>query len=72
MTIEKKMELLADALDLEVGEFTAETELETLDMDSVTILSIIAMLDESFDKQVKGSAIKELKTVQDILDIMEE
>lgn len=72
MTTEKKMELLAETLDMEPDEFTADTELDSLDMDSVTVLSIIAMLDESFDKQVKGSEIKKLKTIQNILDLMEE
>ncbi len=71
MTNEKKMELLADVFDLEVGEFAPETELEALDMDSVTVLSFIAMMDEEFGKEIKGSEVRALKTIQDMLDIME-
>ena len=48
MTLEKKMELLADILDLEVSEFTPETHLDELEWDSVAALSFIAMMDEEF------------------------
>ena len=70
MTNEKKMELLADIFDVEVDELT--TELGSLDMDSVTVLSFIAMMDEEFGKEIKGSEVRSLKTIQDMLDIMKE
>ena len=72
MTNEKKMELLADIFDVEVDELTSETELGSLDMDSVTVLSFIAMMDEEFGKEIKGSEVRNLKTIQDMLDIMKE
>ena len=72
MTKEKKMELLADIFDVEVDELTSETELGSLDMDSVTVLSFIAMMDEEFGKEIKGSEVRSLKTIQDMLDIMKE
>ncbi len=72
MTNEKKMELLADIFDVEVDELTSETELGSLDMDSVTVLSFIAMMDEEFGKEIKGSEVRSLKTIQDMLDIMKE
>ena len=72
MTNEKKMELLADIFDVEVDELTSEIELDSLDMDSVTVLSFIAMMDEEFGKEIKGSEVRSLKTIQDMLDIMKE
>ena len=72
MTNEKKMERLADIFDVEVDELTSETELGSLDMDSVTVLSFIAMMDEEFGKEIKGSEVRSLKTIQDMLDIMKE
>lgn len=70
MDFEKKMELLADVFDVEADELTPETELESLDFDSVAVLSFIAMMDEGFGKAIKGSEVKGLKTIQDMLDIM--
>lgn len=72
MTLEKKMELLADILDLEVSEFTPETHLDELEWDSVAALSFIAMMDEEFGKEIKGADIKKFVTVQDALNVMEE
>ncbi len=72
MTIEKKMEIIADILDMDVNELTPETELASLeDWDSVAALSFIAMMDEEFGKAVKGSTIKGFVTIQDALNIME-
>ncbi len=72
MTLEKKMELIADILDMEVEELSPETEFASLDdWDSVAVLSFIAMMDEEFGKEIKGSTIKEFVTIQDALDVME-
>ena len=72
MTIEKKLELFAEVLDLEVEEIIPEKKLEEYDeWDSVAVLSYIAMIDEEFGKEIKGAQIKEFVTVQDALDAME-
>ncbi len=73
MNNEKKMELLAEILDLEVEELTPETKLSTLaEWDSIAILSFIAMMDEEFGKAVKGAEIKQFETIQDAMNVMEE
>ncbi len=72
MTTERKMELLAEILDLEIEELDPNKELREYDeWDSVAILSYIAMMDEEFGKEIKGSVIKSFVTVQDALDAME-
>lgn len=71
MTDEKKLELLADILDCDVEDLTPETELSSLEWDSVAVLSFIAMMDEEFGKAVKGAEIKQLVTIQDALNMME-
>jgi acyl carrier protein len=54
------------------SEITPETALSDLDeWDSVAILSFIAMMDDEFGKEVKGSVIRQFVTVQDALDCME-
>ena len=73
MSLEKKMELLAEILDVEVDELKPETKLSEMDeWDSVAVLSFIAMMDEEFGKEVKGAEIRKFVTIQDALDIMEE
>ncbi len=72
MSTEKKMEIIADILDMDVNELTPETEFASLeDWDSVAALSFIAMMDEEFGKAVKGATIKGFVTIQDALNLME-
>ncbi len=72
MTTEKKLELLADILDVDPDELAPEKELSEFDWDSVAILSFIAMMDEEFGKEMKGAEIKKFVTIQDALTAMEE
>lgn len=73
MTLERKMELIAEILDVDVDSIQPETVLTDLDeWDSVAYLSFMAMMDEEFDKEIKGAEIKKFVTVQDALDVMGE
>lgn len=73
MDIKKKMELVADLMDMEPDELTPDTKVEELeDWDSVTKLSFIAMVDEEFGRAVKGEDIRAVVTVQDMLNLMAE
>ena len=48
-----------------------EAELKTLDeWDSMGVISTIAMLDKKFNKILNAEQIDQLKTVQDIMDLM--
>lgn len=72
MTNEEKIELLADEVfDVDVAEVTPETVLDESDFwDSMTKLSLISVIDSNFKKTLKGDDIKNIKTVQNILDLM--
>ena len=72
MTQEKKLALLEDMMELEPGSLTPETELEELEeWDSIALLSFIALMDEEFGKTVTGGSLREMKTVSDLLAVME-
>ena len=72
MTDEQKIKTIEEILDLEEGTLTKETILKDLeDWDSVAIISFIAMMDDEFDKIVKGSVVREQKTVTDLMALME-
>lgn len=73
MTIEKKLELLAEILDVDVSDLKPETALADIkEWDSIATLSFIAMMDEEFEKEIKGDVIKKFVTIQDALNVMEE
>ena len=49
--------------------FTAETEFKSLDeWSSLLALSIIAMVDEEYDVQIKGDDIRASKTIGDLFN----
>ena len=71
MTQEQKLAMLEDLMDLDAGTLTPETVLSDLDeWDSIARLSFISMLDDEFDKLVKGAVVKEKETVADLLALM--
>lgn len=72
MTIEKKLELLEDMLEMNAGELKVDAELANLEnWDSMAKLSLIVLMDDEFGKEISGEQIRGFKTVQDILDFME-
>ncbi len=71
MDLQKKMELIADLLELEIGEFYPETNLDDLEeWDSLAAISYVVMMDEEFSVVANPIDIKNFKTIQDILDSM--
>ena len=52
MNVQEFIEKFAEAIDVESSNLTVETEFRTLDeWDSVAYLSVIAMMDEEYDKR---------------------
>lgn len=72
MTMEEKMELLAETLDVDTEDISADTVLSDMpEWDSMTKLSLIVMFDDEFGKKITSNDIKKFITVQDILNVME-
>ena len=69
----KFIECFADALELNTPEtLTLNTEFRTLDeWDSLSYLSIIAMLDEEYSIQIENAKFKKLNTIGDIIAYIE-
>lgn len=73
MEISKKIELLEDLFELETGSLVPETTLSELEeYDSMSKLSLIVLMDDEFGKKLTGEQILKFKTVQDILNFMDE
>lgn len=72
MTEAEKMALLEELFDVAAGAIEVSTVLDDLDeWDSVNKLSLIILMDEEFGRAIDGQDIKALKTIGDILAIME-
>ena len=73
MKKEEKLDLLADAFDVDVSDLQSDVELENMDnWDSMTKLSLVSLMDEKFKKVLTKDIISKFKRVQDILDFMEQ
>ncbi len=71
MTVEEKMELLADVFDLETEDFDADTVLADMkEWDSLSKLGLIAETKKQLNKRLTPEEMKEFKTIQDILDYL--
>jgi len=72
MTINEKIELLEETLDLDEGVLKESTVLEDIEgYDSMAKLSLIVMFDEEYNKRINGEIIRSFNTVGDILAAME-
>lgn len=70
MTLDKKIDLIAKALDT-AAQLAPATPLASIEeWDSVGTIAVIVMLDKHFKVTLEANQIAELKTVQDILNFM--
>jgi len=74
MKKEDKIKLIAETLeiDLEQTSLSEETPLVSLkEWDSIGIISVMAMMDREFGKEITAEQIAKLDTIGDILGLME-
>jgi len=70
---EKVKEILAKELNIKKENITPEKRLiEDLGMDSFKAIEIIFEIEDSFGKRIKDSEIKDIKTVRDIIQRLED
>ena len=56
----------------DASEITADTEFHELDeWSSLSALSIIAMVDEEYDVQLKGDEMRTATTIQELFDLVQ-
>ncbi len=72
MTREEKIETIADILEIDVEDVQEETLLEDIETwDSVAVLSLIAVINEQFDRFPLAEELTGLKTIKDLMDTLE-
>ena len=72
MEMKEFIEKFAEAVDMEVTGLTPETEFRTLEeWDSLSYLSVIAMMDEEYECQIETAEFKQLKTLAALAEYIE-
>lgn len=57
--------------DTDVAEFTAETKFKEFDeWSSLIALSVIAMIDDEYDVQIKGDDVRNANTVGELFEVV--
>jgi acyl carrier protein len=65
------IEKLKESLEVEDSTITVDTELKNIEgYDSLSILSLIALIDEHFNKSLSASQFKSLTTVKSLIDMI--
>lgn len=71
MTNQEKINLIEDALELDLNSLSEDTLLSDIaEYDSMAKLSIIVMCDDEFGKKLTGEQIRDFKTVGDIVSFL--
>lgn len=71
MTIDEKLSLLEETMEMDEGTLKADMDLSDVDeYDSMSKLSIIVMLQDEFGVKITSEQIRAFVKVQDILDFM--
>lgn len=71
MNQEEKMALLEDLFEVDAGTITADMVLDDFDWDSMTMLALIVIMKDNFDKSLDGDTLRGFVTVGDVLKEME-
>jgi acyl carrier protein len=73
MVFEKIKAIIADELGIEEDIIELDSDLtDDLGADSLDAVELIMAIEEEFDVQIDDSAAQEIKTVQDIVDYLED
>lgn len=73
MTLDEFVARFAEEFDETPAEqFTPSTDFKNLDeWGSLTALSIIAMVDEEYDKRITGADLRSVTTIEDLFNLIE-
>lgn len=73
MIFEKIKDIIADEFDVDADDITLETNVrEDLDADSLDLVELVIDLEDEFSVEVPDEVLEKIKTVQDIVDYIEE
>ncbi|MBQ2321743.1 MAG: acyl carrier protein [Bacteroidales bacterium] len=69
--ISKVNEVLADEFEVEISDIAPEANIkETLQLDSLSIVDMIALIESNFGVKIQGSEVASIKTFADLYDYL--
>lgn len=72
MEKERIIEIIADVLSIDIEKVTPEEDLRrNLGADSIDLVHLIMVFEDTFDIELSDDEVSHIKTVQDILDYAE-
>ena len=73
MVFEKVREIICDQLDVAEDDVTMESNIaDDLGADSLDVVDLVMSLEEEFDVEIPDEAVKDIKTVGDIVKYIED
>lgn len=70
--ITKVNTVLADEFEVEASEIVADKGIkETLNLDSLSLVDLVALIEEEFSVKIKGDEMKKIQTFADLYDYLE-
>lgn len=70
--ITKVNTVLADEFEVEASEIAADKSIkETLNLDSLSLVDLVALIEEEFSVKIKGDEMKKIQTFADLYDYLE-
>lgn len=71
--IEKANEVIAEEFEVEVSDLTPEADIkETLELDSLSLVDLVALIEETFGVKLKGTDVTKVKTFEALYDFIYE
>ncbi|MDP4094620.1 MAG: acyl carrier protein [Bacillota bacterium] len=72
MTNKEKLNMLEELLDIEENTLQEDARLDEINQwDSMSVISLIALFDDTFERVITPEEIKEFVTIKDIIDEMD-
>lgn len=69
--LSKLKEIVKDSdMDLDLSSVTAETKLDSLEVDSIEFLELVLQIEDNFDVSIDDEDASKVKTVQDLLNLI--
>ena len=72
MVYDKIAAIIADQLDMDIEDITADSTFEDLGADSLDVVDVIMTLEDEFDMEIPDEAIEGMKTVGDLAKYVED
>ena len=72
MTIDKIKQILADTLDVNADELSADTNIATdLGADSLDVVEILMSIEDEFEIEIPDSEIENIRTIGELVEYIE-